>query len=111
MMALMIEQVGMASVTLYGTWAGKGCELSGGMCAGPEDTPYSGGCFEFDIYFPPTYPQVPMNVQLRTTGVPIPPGPLPLLQHTLGLCPLMLFSCFVLAGWRGRQHLPCYQEY
>ena len=36
--------------------------------AGPEDTPYSGGCFEFDIYFPPTYPNVPMNVQLRTTG-------------------------------------------
>ena len=36
--------------------------------AGPEDTPYSGGCFEFDIYFPTTYPHVPMNVQIRTTG-------------------------------------------
>ncbi|KAA6422458.1 MAG: baculoviral IAP repeat-containing 6 [Trebouxia sp. A1-2] len=34
----------------------------------PEGTPYSGGCFEFDIYFPPTYPNVPMNVQLKTTG-------------------------------------------
>jgi len=38
------------------------------VLAGPEDTPYSGGCFEFDIYFPPTYPNVPMNVQLKTTG-------------------------------------------
>lgn len=38
------------------------------LSAGPEDTPYSGGCFEFDIYFPPTYPHVPMNVQIRTTG-------------------------------------------
>ncbi|KAL0054327.1 hypothetical protein WJX82_007206 [Trebouxia sp. C0006] len=38
------------------------------LITGPEDTPYSGGCFEFDIYFPPTYPNVPMNVQLRTTG-------------------------------------------
>ncbi len=36
--------------------------------AGPEDTPYSGGCFDFDIYFPPTYPNAPMNVQLKTTG-------------------------------------------
>ena len=42
------------------------------VCAGPEDTPYSGGCFEFDIYFPPNYPQVPMNVQIRTTGLPLP---------------------------------------
>ena len=46
------------------TFGLKGCCMS----AGPEDTPYSGGCFEFDIYFPPTYPQVPMNVQIRTTG-------------------------------------------
>ncbi|KAL3136896.1 hypothetical protein ABBQ32_006505 [Trebouxia sp. C0010 RCD-2024] len=38
------------------------------LITGPEDTPYSGGCFEFDIYFPPTYPQVPMNVKLKTTG-------------------------------------------
>ena len=26
------------------------------MIIGPEDTPYSGGCFLFDIYFPPNYP-------------------------------------------------------
>lgn len=28
------------------------------LVTGPEDTPYSGGCFIFDIYFPGTYPQV-----------------------------------------------------
>jgi baculoviral IAP repeat-containing protein 6 (apollon) len=28
------------------------------LITGPEDTPYSGGCFVFDIYFPGTYPQV-----------------------------------------------------
>lgn len=36
--------------------------------AGPEDTPYSGGCFLFDIYFPTTYPQVSPKVNLQTTG-------------------------------------------
>ena len=28
------------------------------LIVGPEGTPYSGGCFLFDIYFPGTYPQV-----------------------------------------------------
>lgn len=27
------------------------------LITGPEDTPYSGGCFIFDFYFPVTYPQ------------------------------------------------------
>jgi baculoviral IAP repeat-containing protein 6 len=35
---------------------------------GPEDTPYSGGVFLFDVYFPPMYPKVPMLVNLQTTG-------------------------------------------
>ena len=26
------------------------------LITGPEDTPYSGGCFIFDLYFPPSYP-------------------------------------------------------
>ena len=34
----------------------------------PEGTPYSGGCFIFDIYFPPTYPKTPPLVNLQTTG-------------------------------------------
>jgi ubiquitin-protein ligase len=28
------------------------------LVTGPDDTPYAGGCFIFDIYFPPTYPAV-----------------------------------------------------
>jgi len=38
------------------------------LITGPSDTPYSGGCFLFDIYFPPQYPQVPPKVNLMTTG-------------------------------------------
>lgn len=38
------------------------------MITGPSDTPYSHGAFIFDMYFPPTYPQVPPQVLLRTTG-------------------------------------------
>lgn len=26
------------------------------LIVGPEDTPYAGGCFIFDIYFPSAYP-------------------------------------------------------
>ncbi|KAL4420088.1 hypothetical protein ABPG77_000569 [Micractinium sp. CCAP 211/92] len=35
---------------------------------GPEGTPYCGGCFLFDIYFPPDYPRIPPRVDIRTTG-------------------------------------------
>ncbi|KXZ41741.1 hypothetical protein GPECTOR_299g811 [Gonium pectorale] len=38
------------------------------LIVGPEDTPYSGGCFLFDFYFPPQYPGVPPQVHLLTTG-------------------------------------------
>ena len=38
------------------------------LITGPDDTPYANGLFEFDIYFPPEYPQTPMNVHLATTG-------------------------------------------
>ena len=38
------------------------------LITGPSDTPYANGCFEFDIYFPPNYPETPMNVHLATTG-------------------------------------------
>jgi ubiquitin-protein ligase len=34
---------------------------------GPEQTPYANGLFEFDIYFPSEYPQIPPKVLLRTT--------------------------------------------
>jgi len=38
------------------------------MITGPLETPYAGGCFLFDIYFPPQYPSVPPQVNLQTTG-------------------------------------------
>ena len=38
------------------------------LISGPQDTPYSFGCFLFDVFFPPEYPAVPMLIRLRTTG-------------------------------------------
>ena len=38
------------------------------LITGPSDTPYANGCFLFDVYFPPDYPSVPMNINLCTTG-------------------------------------------
>ncbi|PRP84051.1 P-type ATPase [Planoprotostelium fungivorum] len=35
---------------------------------GPEGTPYSGGVFEFHIFFPPNYPHDPLLINLETTG-------------------------------------------
>ena len=32
------------------------------MITGPDDTPYSGGCFLFDFYFPPSYPSTAPKV-------------------------------------------------
>mmetsp|Transcript_5781 Transcript_5781/g.16229 ORF Transcript_5781/g.16229 Transcript_5781/m.16229 type:complete len:994 (+) Transcript_5781:105-3086(+) len=38
------------------------------MITGPDDTPYSCGCFIFDIFFPARYPDCPPKVNLQTTG-------------------------------------------
>lgn len=38
------------------------------LITGPSDTPYANGCFEFDVFFPPDYPLLPMLINLETTG-------------------------------------------
>lgn len=38
------------------------------LITGTTDTPYSRGCFVFDIYFPSSYPADPPLVKIITTG-------------------------------------------
>ncbi|XP_012256631.2 baculoviral IAP repeat-containing protein 6 isoform X2 [Athalia rosae] len=38
------------------------------LITGPAETPYANGCFEFDVYFPPDYPNSPMLINLQTNG-------------------------------------------
>jgi Ubiquitin-conjugating enzyme len=38
------------------------------LVTGPVDTPYAFGAFEFDVFFPPSYPNIPPLVQFMTTG-------------------------------------------
>lgn len=38
------------------------------LITGPDDGPYSNGCFIFDMYFPANYPSVPPKVLIVTTG-------------------------------------------
>ena len=38
------------------------------IITGPSETPYSSGCFEFDVSFPINYPIEPPKVLLKTTG-------------------------------------------
>ena len=35
---------------------------------GPKDTPYICGVYVFDVYAPPSYPEVPPIVKIVTTG-------------------------------------------
>lgn len=41
------------------------------LITGPSNTPYSNGCFLFDIFFPKDYPNVPPNVWLRVSCNPV----------------------------------------
>ena len=52
----------------YVCFAEERMDLCRVIVSGPIDTPYSHGLFEFDVYFPPTYPQVPPLVTFMTTG-------------------------------------------
>ncbi|KAK7866626.1 hypothetical protein R5R35_011533 [Gryllus longicercus] len=45
------------------------CTLLRALIIGPEGTPYSGGCFQFDIFFPSRYPSSPPLVHFCTTGL------------------------------------------
>eukprot|EP01103_Thecamoeba_quadrilineata_P003184 TRINITY_DN1298_c0_g1_i2.p1 TRINITY_DN1298_c0_g1~~TRINITY_DN1298_c0_g1_i2.p1 ORF type:complete len:329 (-),score=64.07 TRINITY_DN1298_c0_g1_i2:28-1014(-) len=38
------------------------------LITGPPDTPYSAGCFHFDVFFPNNYPASPPKINLMTTG-------------------------------------------
>ena len=38
------------------------------LITGPDDTPYANGCFVFDLFLPPDYPNTPPKVLLTTTG-------------------------------------------
>lgn len=38
------------------------------LITGPVDTPYSYGCFVFDVFYPTNYPVDPPLVLLTTTG-------------------------------------------
>jgi len=38
------------------------------LITGPTGTPYANGCFQFDIYCPPNYPNNPPLCNLQTTG-------------------------------------------
>ena len=43
--------------------------LDATLCgAGPEGTPYEGGCFVFDLFFPQQYPAVPPLMHFDTNG-------------------------------------------
>jgi baculoviral IAP repeat-containing protein 6 len=35
---------------------------------GPDDTPYQNGLFEFDVWFPQSYPHAPPKCSFLTTG-------------------------------------------
>ena len=38
------------------------------LIIGPDNTPYSCGCFEFDVHFPASYPEAPPLINIATTG-------------------------------------------
>ncbi len=66
------------------------------FCFSPEGTPYTGGCYFFDIFFPPKYPQVAPQVNFRTTG-----GGLIRFNPNLYQCGKVCLS--LLGTWEGAQ--------
>lgn len=66
------------------------------IITGPEDTPYTGGCYQFDIYFPAKYPHSPPLVNFRTTG-----GGIVRFNPNLYQCGKVCLS--LLGTWEGAQ--------
>ena len=66
------------------------------IITGPEDTPYTGGCYQFDIFFPSKYPHSPPQVNFRTTG-----GGLVRFNPNLYNCGKVCLS--LLGTWEGAQ--------
>jgi len=54
--------------SIFVCFAEERMDLCRVLVTGPVDTPYAHGLFVFDVYFPPTYPQVAPLVTFMTTG-------------------------------------------
>ncbi|VDM53468.1 unnamed protein product [Angiostrongylus costaricensis] len=44
------------------------CDIIKVLISGPDDTPYANGLFEFDVFFPTSYPYSPPKCAFLTTG-------------------------------------------
>lgn len=53
---------------VYVCFAEERMDICKCLITGPVDTPYALGVFEFDVYFPSSYPNIPPLVQFMTTG-------------------------------------------
>lgn len=67
------------------------------LIIGPEDTPYSGGCFVFDFYFPPEYPNCPPQVWVSSGCAMV---------WCFYLVPLL----FLFTGFAGETHSWCFKS-
>lgn len=62
------------------------------IITGPEGTPYEGGCFVFDLFFPAGYPNVAPLMSLQTTG-----------EGRMRFNPNLYADCKVGGGRQGRE--------
>lgn len=57
-----------ASSSVFLRYDKKRIHVVQALITGPTDTPYDSGCFLFDIYCPPSYPNTSPKCNLMTTG-------------------------------------------
>ena len=74
-MAVLAIVYGQTKMVIIGSWCfivvlqdKDRMDVMRALVTGPTGTPYSLGCFCFDIYFPTSYPNVPPLVKIITTG-------------------------------------------